>query len=141
MVRNTKVIPSGLGILDGHLYRRVKGLLCLPVLITIEAAADRLAAQISDEAITFSRSQLGWDATARTINGLVQQVRRRIDEGVIYKALAAVHTVPSNSGGTWTPMYTASYPSSKSSSTETILPTTILHSTFTPKRSRKFTSE
>lgn len=69
---------------------------------TLEIAADRLATQISDEAIRFSRSQLGYDAVARTLNGLVRQIRQKIDEGIIRMALASVLQVASNSGGTWT---------------------------------------
>jgi len=69
---------------------------------TIEAAADRLADQISREAIVFSRSQLGWDAVARTMANLVRQVRRKIDQGLLYMALSAVKSVPSNSTTAWT---------------------------------------
>jgi len=69
---------------------------------TIEAAADRLADQISREAIVFSRSQLGWDAVARTMANLVRQVRRKIDQGLLYMAFSAVKSVPSNSTTAWT---------------------------------------
>jgi Prohead core protein serine protease len=69
---------------------------------TIEAAADRLADQITREAIVFSRSQIGWDATARTLANLIRQVRTKIDQGVMYLALSASLMVASNSGGTWT---------------------------------------
>ncbi len=69
---------------------------------TLEILADRLATQISSEAIVFSRSQIGWDAVARTLNSLVRQVTRKIDQGAIYMALAAALKVASNSGGTWT---------------------------------------
>jgi hypothetical protein len=69
--------------------------------VTVDAAADRLADQISREAIVFSRSQLGWDAVARTLSNLIRQVRRKIDQGAIYMALAAALKVASNSGGTW----------------------------------------
>jgi hypothetical protein len=69
--------------------------------VTVEAAADRLAQQVSDEAVVFSASQLGWDATARTLMSLVQQIRRKIDQGMLYMALAVVGTIASNSGGTW----------------------------------------
>jgi len=70
--------------------------------ITIEAAADRLADQISREAIVFSRSQMGLDVVARTMSNLVKQLRRKIDQGIIYAAWSAVKGVASNSGGTWT---------------------------------------
>lgn len=69
---------------------------------TIEAAADRLADQISREAIVFSRSQLGWDAVARTMANLVRQVRRKIDQGLLYMAFGAVKSVASNSTDAWT---------------------------------------
>ena len=69
---------------------------------TITAAADRLATQINDEAIVFSRSQLGYDAVTKTLSALVRQIKRRIDEGIFRLALASVKIVASNSGGTWT---------------------------------------
>jgi len=70
--------------------------------ITITAKADRLADQISREAIVFSRSQLGFDAVLRTLASLVRQTTRKIDQGMLYMALSAVKTVAGNSGGTWT---------------------------------------
>lgn len=69
---------------------------------TLEMTADRLATEISTEAILFSRSQIGWDARARTLSMLVRQIQRRIDQGLLYLALAAALKVASNSGGTWT---------------------------------------
>jgi len=70
--------------------------------ITITAAADRLADQISREAIVFAASQMGLDVVARTMANLVKQLRRKIDLGIIYAAWSAVKSVASNSGGTWT---------------------------------------
>ncbi|GIV73548.1 hypothetical protein [Caldilinea sp.] len=67
----------------------------------LEIAADRLATQISSEAIVFSRSQLGYDAVTRTLAGLVQQIRIKIDRDIFYLALAASLQQPNNSGGTW----------------------------------------
>jgi hypothetical protein len=69
---------------------------------TVDSAADRLAQQISSEAVVFSRSQLGWDATQRTLTTLVAQIRRKIDQGVLYMGLAAALSVASNISGTWT---------------------------------------
>jgi hypothetical protein len=78
---------------------RVKTTLAFKV---VEAAADRLADQISREAVVFSRSQLGWDATARTMTNLAKQLRRKIDQGMLYMALSAVLSLGStNSAGTW----------------------------------------
>lgn len=68
----------------------------------IEAAADRLADQISREAIVFSRSQLGWDAVARTMANLVRQMRRKIDQGLLYMAFSAVKSVANNDTDAWT---------------------------------------
>lgn len=65
-------------------------------------AADRLATEISTEAIVFSRSQLGYDAVNRTLANLVKMVNRKIDQGIMYKALAAALRQANNSGGTWT---------------------------------------
>ncbi len=67
----------------------------------LNLAADRLATQISREAVVFSRSQLNYDATSRTLASLVQQVQRKIDQGIMYLALSAALSVASNSGGTW----------------------------------------
>jgi len=69
---------------------------------TIEAAADRLADQISREAVVFSRSQLGWDAVARTMANLVKQMRRKIDQGLLYMAFSAVKGIANNSTTAWT---------------------------------------
>lgn len=68
----------------------------------LDVMADRLATEITREAIVFSRSQLGWDVTSRTLTNLVRQVRRKIDQGLIYLGLGAALQVASNSGGTWT---------------------------------------
>ncbi len=67
---------------------------------TITLAADRLATHITDEAITFSRTQLGWDATTRTLNMLIRQIRQMIDEGIIRLAVASAISA-ANSGGIW----------------------------------------
>ncbi len=69
---------------------------------TITAAAMRIADQINHEAIVFSRSQLGWDAVARTMANVIRQTRLNIDRNLIEKAVAASLSVASNSGGTWT---------------------------------------
>lgn len=69
---------------------------------TLNQAADRLASQISREAVVFSRSQLGWDATARTLQGLVNEIAKKIDGDRLWKALGAALMVGNNSGGTWT---------------------------------------
>lgn len=68
---------------------------------TLEIAADRMAAQITSEAVVFSRSQLGYDALGRTLANLTRQVQRRIDEGMHYLAIAAAVQQANNSGGTW----------------------------------------
>ncbi len=68
----------------------------------LDIAADRLAMQISNEAIVFSRSQLGYDAVTRTLGNLARLVQRTIDKGILYKGLAASLKQASNSGGTWT---------------------------------------
>lgn len=68
---------------------------------TLEIAADRLATQISSEAVVFSRSQLGYDAVTRTLNGLVRKIQRKIDQDIFYMALAASLQQANNSGGTW----------------------------------------
>lgn len=69
---------------------------------TLDCKANRLATQITNEAVVFSRSQMGWDATARTLAGLVSELRREIDRALMYNALGQALKVASNSGGTWT---------------------------------------
>ena len=68
---------------------------------TLAMVADRLATEISTEAALFSRSQLGWDATARTLSMLVFQIAKKIDQDLLYMALAGALIQASNSGGTW----------------------------------------
>ena len=69
---------------------------------TLEISADRMATQISSEAVVFSRSQLGYDAVGRTLSNLVRNIQRKIDTGMHYLAIAAALQQASNSGGTWT---------------------------------------
>lgn len=69
---------------------------------TLEIAADRMATQITSEAIVFSRSQLGYDALGRTLANLVRNIQRKIDKDILYLALASALQQASNSGGTWT---------------------------------------
>lgn len=69
---------------------------------TLNMEADRLAMQISREAIVFSRSQLSYDAVTRTLGNLARLVRRKIDKDILYKGLAASLKQANNSGGTWT---------------------------------------
>ena len=61
----------------------------------------RLATQISDEAMRFSRSQLGWDATNRTLSMLATEMQRTIDAHVFANAMHAVLRVENNSGGSY----------------------------------------
>jgi len=82
---------------ENEAIQRGKGTLSNQV---ITAAADRLASQITDEAITFSRTQLGWDAVSRTISMIIREVREMIDTGCIELALASAVRA-GNNGGTW----------------------------------------
>jgi len=68
---------------------------------TLEIVADRLATEISTEAVVFAKSQLGWDATGRTLAGLVRKIRELIDKHLLYMGLSAALSVANNSGGTW----------------------------------------
>lgn len=68
---------------------------------TLEIAATRLAGQISREAVVFSRSQLGYDATTRMLAGVVRRISEAIDKGILLRGLAASLSVASNSGGSW----------------------------------------
>lgn len=69
---------------------------------SLDMVADRLATQISREAIVFSRSQMNYDAVTRTLSNLVRLVRRKIDKDIFYKGLGRSLIQASNSGGTWT---------------------------------------
>ena len=64
--------------------------------------ADRLATQITKEAIVFSRSQLGYDAVTRTLGNLSRLLRRKIDKDILWKGLSHALKQANNSGGTWT---------------------------------------
>jgi hypothetical protein len=68
---------------------------------TLTLAADRLLAQVSREAIVFSRTQLGYDAVSRAVAGLVGRSQRVIDGGAFSVAVNAALSVANNSGGTW----------------------------------------
>jgi hypothetical protein len=78
---------------------RVKTSLAFKV---IEAYAKRLADQLSREAVVFSRSQLGWDATARTMANLMRQMQRKVDQGLLYMAFSAVMAIANNKTDPWT---------------------------------------
>lgn len=69
--------------------------------MTLEIAADRLAQQLTAEAVSFSRSQLGWDATARTLDSLIKELVRKIDQAALYMGLTSALRVANNNGGTW----------------------------------------
>jgi hypothetical protein len=109
MALSTGTIGSGATVLVDYVYLAVRkgenaaierGKMQLAYK-TLEIAADRLATQITSEAVVFSRSQIGWDATTRTLNSLVNEIRRKIDGDICYLALSAALSVASNSGGTW----------------------------------------
>ena len=68
---------------------------------TITAAADRLADSITNEAVVFSRSQIGWDATGRTMANLIRELRRDKDRRLIEKGLMAALSVASNKTAAW----------------------------------------
>lgn len=77
---------------------RAKNLLAFK---TLEIAADRLSTQISNEAIVFSRSQMGYDAVGRTLSNIMKLLRRKIDQDILYEAIGACLIQANNSGGTW----------------------------------------
>jgi hypothetical protein len=95
-----KVAYEYLAIREGEMAAIQRGKMQLGS-VTLEIKADRLAQQISSEAVAFSRSQIGWDATARTLSSLIKDVQRKIDGDLFYLALAASLSIASNSGGTW----------------------------------------
>lgn len=72
------------------------------VFMTLEAAADRLAAQISREAIVFSRAQIGYDVVGRTLSRLIESIARKVDRHLFTLALMSALQVANNAGGSWT---------------------------------------
>jgi hypothetical protein len=70
--------------------------------VTVDAAADRLATQITAEAVAFSRSQLGLDIVAGNINALLKDLLRTVDGNLFGNALSEALAVANNSGGNWT---------------------------------------
>jgi|GEM_PF-1182930 len=68
---------------------------------TLEIHANRLAGQISREAVVFGRSQINYDATTRMLAGITRRIAEVIDRGILLRGLAAVLSLPGNSGGTW----------------------------------------
>lgn len=101
-------IGHGAPLLVGYTHDLVRGGEMAPIqrgkgqlsFKTIELLADRLAQQISDEAVTFARTQLQWDATARTMAMIIREIREMLDGGVMRLAIAQAH-VAGNNGGTW----------------------------------------
>jgi len=83
---------------EGSAIQRGKGTLSFQ---TIELMADRLAAEINDEAMVFASTQLGWDAQTRTVGMLIREIREMIDSGTMRLGIAQAH-IAANSGGTWT---------------------------------------
>lgn len=69
--------------------------------VTLNVYANALATEISREAVIFSRSQLGWDATTQTLALLVRELARRTDAAMLGTALAYALSISNNSGGTW----------------------------------------
>lgn len=70
--------------------------------MALTIGADRLAAEISNEAVVFSRAALGYDVRSRLLMRLIRQIQQKIDGGLFYLALSAALRVASNTGGTWT---------------------------------------
>lgn len=69
--------------------------------VTLEAVADRLALQVTKEAVVFGRSQVGWDAAMNSINLLIKELRLLIDRNLLHLSLSQALTVTSNIAGTW----------------------------------------
>lgn len=64
-------------------------------------AADRLATQISSEAVAYAQSQLGEDAQARALAGVIRQIQTYTDRRLLSMAVFAARQVANNSGGSW----------------------------------------
>lgn len=69
--------------------------------VTITAKADRMAIDITNEAVEFSRSQLNYDVVQRTLGNLITEQARKVDQDIFSMAAAVLRTVANNSGGTW----------------------------------------
>jgi hypothetical protein len=108
MVRSTGAMATATAFLINYTYDRVRGGENSAIqrgkgglsYQTIELLADRLASQVTDEAITFARTQLGWDAVTRTLNMIIREITEMIDMGAIRLALASA-IASGNNGGVW----------------------------------------
>ncbi|MCG3208635.1 MAG: hypothetical protein FOGNACKC_02247 [Anaerolineae bacterium] len=108
MVLSTGTMANATSFLIDYSYDKVRGGENSPIqrgkgalsYQSIELMADRLATQITDEAITFARSQLGWDAQTRTMMMVVREIQEMIDYGAIRLAVASA-VRSGNNGGTW----------------------------------------
>lgn len=99
--QSLKITYDYIAIRKGEMQPIERGKLTLAYK-TIEAAADRLADQISSEAVVFSQSQLGMDLVQRTLESLIRQTRIKIDQGIMYLAYSIVSQVSNNNVGPWT---------------------------------------
>lgn len=68
---------------------------------TMTQSADRLATEVSREAVVFSRSQLGWDAAMQTVSLLIKEIAKKIDANLLTTGLSYAAKVASNTGGAW----------------------------------------
>lgn len=70
--------------------------------VTIDALADRLSTQISQEALVFARASIGWDPVARALDGLAKELAKNVDQGIMYAALSGALITAANIVATWT---------------------------------------
>lgn len=68
---------------------------------TVSAEEDNLAAQITEQAIMFSQSQLNENLLISTMRDLVFEIQKRIDGGIFHKALNASY-MSGNTTTKWT---------------------------------------
>ncbi len=68
---------------------------------TLSQYADRLATEISREAVVFSRTQAGWDAPTQTIALLIKEIAKTIDANLLVKGLGETFKVAGNNAGNW----------------------------------------
>lgn len=82
---------------EGAAIQRGKGRLSSQ---DVALLADRLATEITDEAIAFSRSQIGWDAQTKIVSMLIREIREMVDAGIFRLGIAQA-IISGNNGGTW----------------------------------------
>jgi len=111
----TGAITNSLAVTVNYTYGTMRGgeMQAIPrskmslTFMVASAQADRVADQISREAILFGRSQINYDVQARMLVNIAKQIAVTVDKYILYAALGAVHSVANNHpASSWTAGHT-----------------------------------